>query len=253
MQIILRHDATGGTFGARAVIRLAAGTLARTLEGIDPGRAFRTLGGVTICIETIRLEQAGPEVAMESLFEPGPVEHSEETGGLAVDVAYNEINMVLDRVATGQPGGRSIPASRDFLDAFTGQAEAAMAAIIAWCDANDAWADRDYFSARWNAGLDALRAGQPDRPHEFALSAQMRDALDGCWSLAAATPLEEDRFEALAQAYLLLRDAGWEDAEYEADPDAEPTAFGQPARLANFADNIASAPPPDARHGYTPS
>ncbi len=252
MHIVLQHEASNGFFGPRPIIRLATGTLTRTLDAIEPGCVFKDITGFSLGVAVIRLEQVGSGVALNSPLEPGAVECSPDNNWLGVDVAYNEINMVLDRVCRDLPGGRSIPASRDYLDTYVAQMARAMDAIIAWCDSNDAWADRDALVQPWKATLEELGSGRFTRPGEFTLSGEMRKTLDGAWALAAAMPLEDERFESLAEAYFLLRDVGWQDAAYEADPDADATEFGQPARLSNHADNLASAPPPDARHGYSP-
>jgi hypothetical protein len=58
------------------------------------------------------------------------------------------------------------------------------------------------------------------------------------------------RFEPLAEAYYLLRDAGWREADYEAASSRSPTPCGQPCQLANFAANLAASPPPDATFDY---
>ena len=252
MHIVLKHDASNGFFGPRPIIRLATGTLTRALDAIEPGRVFKTIEGFSLGVAITRMEQVGNGVALDSPLEPGAVEHSTENNWLDVDIAYNEINMVLDRVSRDLPDGRSIPASRDYLDTFAIQIAAAMDAIIAWCDTNDAWVDRDAFLQPWNTAVEDLASGRLLRPSEFTLSREMRRTLDGAWALADAMPLDDERFESLAEAYFLLRDVGWQDANYEPDPDAEATEFGQPARLSNYADNLASAPPPDASHGYSP-
>lgn len=252
MQIILRSEATCGFLGTRPIIRLATGTLTRMFNTIDPGQAFKQIAGLTITINVTRMEQAGNGVDLDSPPEAGPVEFFEDSNRLAVDVAYNEIGMVLDRVGRDQPGGRSMPAARDYLDTFAQQVDVAMNAAIAWCDGEEAWADRNHVAKPWRIAMNQLKAGKLCRPYEFTLSDTMRTTLDYAWTLIGLTPLEDERYDMLAEAYLLLRDVGWQDADYEADTDAEETEFGQPAKLSNLAANLATAPPPEARQGYSP-
>ena len=105
--------------------------------------------------------------------------------------------------------------------------------------------------ACWGAALRALKNGSFVRPYEFTTTAKMREALDACWSLVEAESLESERYESLAEAYYLLRDAGWQEAEYEADPSLEPTQYGQRTKVANFDANLATSPAPDSTFGYS--
>jgi len=199
----------GGHFLPRAVLRLAAGTVLRHMEAVDADRAFKQLAMPVVHMPMVRMEQVGMSgVPMESPLEPGTVEHRKAKKLVSVTVHYNEISMVLDRVMTEAPGGRDVPAARDFLDAFAMQLEAAGSAIIAWCDESRRWEDRAHFIEPWSAALDALRNGRLARPYEFAATVKMRHALDAAWALVADTRLEAERYEPFAEAYILLLDAG---------------------------------------------
>jgi hypothetical protein len=250
MQLSLQSSVTGFN-RTRPVILLAADTLQRRMNEVDPARAFHDLEDFAIYMNMIRIEQAGSGVPLKSPEKPGRVGHRKANRLLTIDIQFNEMNMVFDRVTRDAPGGRTFPASRDFLDTFLERLDTATAPLIAWCDRKDAWADRDHFFGHWDAARAALADGTLLRPFEFTLAPLVRNALDATWALVEATPLEAERFEWLAQAYFLIRDAGWQDADYEADPDAELTPFGYPTIVANFTDNIASAPPPDATYGYS--
>ncbi|MEM8827560.1 MAG: hypothetical protein AAGD40_11665 [Pseudomonadota bacterium] len=241
----------GPTFGARPVIKLAAGTLLHHMDRVDPRRAFRELDDFGIAIHMIRFEQVGADVPMQSPDKPGRVGHRKAEGLLTTDIHYNEIGMVYDRVARDEPGGRDMPASRDYLDTFAERLATAVAPLVAWCDRKDAWADRAHFMEHWDAAHGALADGTLMRPAEFTKTPTLRDALDACWALVDAEPLESERFEPLAEAYFLLRDAGWDEAEYAADPSQAPGSYGQPTKVANADRNIASAAPPDDRVGYS--
>lgn len=250
MLLFLQSPVTGVN-RTRPVVRLATGTLLRHMNAVDPARAFRDLDDFAIKMKMIRIEQAGSGVPLQSPEKPGRVGHRKTEKLLTIDVTFNEMNMVFDRVTRDAPGGRTFPASRDFLDTFLERIETATAPMIAWCNRKDAWADRDHFLEHWDTARAALANGTLLRPFEFTLAPRVRDALDATWAVIEATPLEAERFEWLAEAYFLIRDAGWQDADYEADPDAELTPFGYPTLIANFTDNIASAPPPDPTYGYS--
>ena len=249
MHLSLVSSATGMT-QTRRVILLAAGTLLRHMQAVEPARAFRQLQDFAIGLKMIRIEEVGTGVPLASPTKPGRVGHRKAEGLLTIDVVFNEMNMVFDRVADDTPGGRTMPVARDFLDTFIERIDTAMASMIAWCDRKDAWADRDHFFDQWDGARAAVAAGAYLRPYEFALSPAIRDTLDATWSLVEAAALDDETFEWRAEAYFLIRDVGWHEADYEADPSAEPTAFGQPARVANFAANIATAPAPDSSYGY---
>ena len=239
------------TAPARPVVRLAAGTLFRAMSQVEPERAYRDLHGFAVIVNIVRFEQVGLGVPMDSPLEPGRVGHRKKDRFLTIDVNYNEINMVFDRVERDRPGGRTAATSRDYLDTLANQIEVAVDRLMAWCDRKDAWAERPYFADAWNSALTAIRQGAFSRPYEFTATPDLRDALDATWRLVEATELADERFETLAEAYFLLRETGWKEAEYEADMTAEATRFGQPAQVSNAGDNIASGRPPDARHGYT--
>lgn len=235
----------------RPVVRLAAGTLLRRTAGIDPARAFRELRGFVIHLRMIRFEQVATGVPMESPFEPGRVGHRKADSLLTIELHYNEINMVHDRVLRDHPGGRTLAASRDYLDTFVERVESGVPPLVAWCDRKKAWSDRDHYTDGWNAALEVLKRGELDRPYEFTTTLKIRDGLDACWSMVEAEPLESERFEMLAEAYYLLRDCGWQEAQYEADPSREPTPLGQPCKVSNFEANVASSPAPDAGYDYS--
>ena len=243
-------DAVGvGT--ARPVILLAAGTLLHHMDQLDAAKAFTVPMDFGVTIRMVRMEQAGSGAPLDSSPKPGRVGHRKSEGLLTVDIHYNEISMVLDRVADEQPGGRTIPTSQDYLDTFVERMETALEVLLNWCDRKDAWADKDYYLDHWNDAKTAIKEGAFVRPYEFCLAPLMRDALDSSWALCSQASLKRESFEELAQAYLLLRGVGWGDADYAADVSADPNRFGQPALVANFNDNIASAPPPDNSTGYS--
>ena len=229
---------------ARPVVRLAAGTLLRLMDEVDTARAFRDLDDFVIYVRMVRFEQVGSGVPMESPLEPGRVGHRKSERLLTIDVYYNEISMV-------RPDGREVAVSRDYLDTFADRIETAVARLVAWCDRKKAWAHRDHYMECWGTALRALKKGSLLRPYEFTTTAKIREALDACWSLVEAEALESERFEALAEAYYLLRDAGWEEAEYEEDPTREATPYGQPCKVANFGANLATSPAPDATFTYS--
>lgn len=235
----------------RPVVRLAAGTLFRAMSEVEPERAYRDLNGFAVVVNIVRFEQVGLGVPMDSPLEPGRVGHRKKDRFLTIDVNYNEINMVFERVERDRPGGRTLATSRDYLDTLANQIEVAVERLVAWCDRKDAWAERAHFADAWNAALAAIRQGAFSRPYEFAATSDLRDALDTTWRLVEATEPEDERFETLAEAYFLLRETGWKDAEYEADMTAEATRFGQPAQVSNASQNIATARSPDARNGYS--
>lgn len=250
MRLHLQSSGTGYS-SPRPVIRLAAGTLLARMDTDQQARCFRGLADFALSIRMIRLEQAGLDVPMDSPLKPGRVGHRKSDGLLTIDIQYNEINMVLDRICRDQPDGRTIPASRDYLDTFIERLETAMVPLSAWCDRNEAWQDRDHYDAQWSATKNALMAGDFHRPYEFALTPLMRDALDASWSLCEAEILTSERYDDLGEAYFRLRDAGWQDAEYVTDPSQASTQFGQPAKLANFSANLATAAPPDDSVTYS--
>lgn len=250
MYLILQSMATGDS-RTRPVVRLAAGTLLRHMDEVDPARAFRDLDDFAVYVRMVRFEQVGSGVPMESPFEPGRVGHRKADRVLTIDVHYNEINMVHNRVSRDRPAGLELAVGRDYLDTFSERLETAVSRLVAWCDRKKAWADRDYYMKCWETALGALKNGSLLRPYEFTTTAKIREALDVCWSLVEAEPLVTERFEALAEAYYLLRDAGWEEAEYEADPLREPTLRGQPCRVANFSANLATSAAPDATFDYS--
>jgi hypothetical protein len=212
---------------------------------------FRGLADFAITIRMIRMEQAGPDVPMNSPLKPGRVGHRKADGLLTIDINYNEINMALDRIGREEPEGRTLPVSRDYLDVFVERLETAVAPLSAWCDRNGAWQDKDQYNTQWSATKTALLAGDFHRPFEFALTPLMRDALDASWSLCKAEPLTSERFDDLGEAYYRLRDAGWQDAQYKPDPSQKPAQFGSPAKLANFSANLATAKPPDDSVTYS--
>ncbi len=250
MYLFLQALASGAS-GTRPVVKLAAGTLLRSMAEVAPARAFRDLDDFVIYVRMVRFEQVGSGVPMESPFEPGRVGHRKSERVLTIDLHYNEISMVHDRVLRDQPGGRELAVSRDYLDTFAERLETAVSRLVTWCDRKKAWADRDHYMDCWDAALGALKRGSLLRPYEFTTTAKIREALDTCWSLVEAESLESERFEMLAEAYYLVRDAGWQEAEYEADPSRQPTPYGQPSKVANVDSNLATSPPPDATFGYS--
>lgn len=250
MLLHLQYHGVGEIF-ARPVIRLAVGTIMAHMDEADQTGYFRDIDDFGISIKMVRMEQAAHGVPLDSPMKPGRIGHRKSERLVTIDIHYNEINMVLDRVVENQPDGRTFPLSQDYLDCFIERINTALTAIGAWCDRKNAWADKDLFETRWQAVKTMLENGQFDRPYEFTLNPVMRDALDASWSLCEAAGPGTDRFESLAEAYFRLRDVGWHDAEYEADPTQAEGRLGQPAMVANFKANIASAPPPDAGFTYS--
>lgn len=250
--MLLHLQSSGiGEVLARPVIRLAAGTILTHMNGTEPTPYFKDIDDFGISIRMVRMEEAALGVHLDSPMKPGRIGHRKSERLVTIDIHYNEINMVLDRIANDQPNGRTIPISQDYLDTFVERLDTALAAIGAWCDRKKAWANQGLFETRWQSVKTALAGGRFERPYEFTLDPVMREALEASWSLCEAAGPETEHYESLAEAYFHLRDVGWQDAEYEADPSQPKGRLGQPARIANFAANIAVAPPPDSSFTYS--
>jgi hypothetical protein len=250
MLLHLQYHGVGEIF-ARPVIRLAMGTIMAHMDEAGPAAYFRDIDDFGISIKMVRMEQAGLGVPMDSPPKPGRIAQRKSERLITIDIHYNEINMVLDRIASDQPDGRTMPVSQDYLDTFVERIDTALGAIGAWCDRKKAWADKDLFDSRWQSVRTALENGRLDRPYEFTVNPVMRDALDASWSLCEAAGPSTEQYESLTEAYFRLRDVGWQDAAYDADPTQPVGPRGQPAMVSNFHANIASSPPPDAGFTYS--
>ncbi len=200
--------------GFPAIIRLAAGTVLAEAEGSDPSAAFRDLDDVVV-----GLKIPAPDAPQEAAPKAGRVSHRKGDRVLTV-----EVTLAPDPVFLETP--------REEVDAFVAAFDAGVAALAAWCDRKDAFADRAAFEAPIAAAREALAAGRFARPWEFAAHPATRAALDAAWTLLETTPLEEERARPVAEAYLLLRDAGWQEVDETEPP------------------NLASNPPPEGQ-GYT--
>ncbi len=226
-------------------IRLAAGTVLDIMEDAHGPEVFSEISDIAITIAFLA-EEATP--AREP-GRAGRISHRKAEGVITTEVILDPWSMIEEPVMEASPG--SVSVSGDHLRVFADCLEAGFAALVGWCDRKGAWADRARFIGRRDAALEAMRQGRLARPGEFAATPEMRDALDATWALLAATALDREGHAETAGAYLALRDVGWQEAAYEPDPDAPLIDGGHQARLAAKPQNLASAPPPDHRAGYS--
>ncbi len=225
------------SFGVpRPLVRLAAGTLVKRMDALDPADIFADLNGFLIGLVVIH---EGEVALPESPTKAGRVGHRRKDALVTTDIRLDE------RVLPGGAG------NIERLAQFTDRIAAALEVLCAWCDRREAWRDRTSFDTAWSAVASEIRRGDLIRPYEFAATARDRDALDASWAAAWDLGPENARLEKGIRRYLDIRDRAWQGAEYEADPTAEAGRWGQPCLVSNFADNIATARPPDPSIGFS--
>lgn len=242
MQLFLRNYSPNAF--ARPIVLLTAGTLLRHMWELDLDTTIQDGLDHVIYVDIVRMESVGMGAPLESPTEPGRIGHRKKARILTIDVHYNEISMVLDRVTAEKPE-QIVPYCRDFAEVFVERIEAATEKIVAWFDRKKLWLDREAFLRQWAIATDAAKSGNFVRPYEFTTNPKMRDAMDAAWTVLEEQPWTTASHESLADAYMRLREVGWNDAEYEADPDQAPTLRGQPCKVANYDVNLATSQAPD--------
>lgn len=218
------------------VLRLGLGSFLARTERIEASRAFAEIEGIGLSIDVTSLRAADAK--------PARVGHRKADKLLTMAALFDPLGVPV-------AGDGVVPMPSDQLKGLADTVAAALARVSAWAERKGAWADRAHFEDGLAAALDLMRRGELTRPYEFTTEPRLKAALDAAWALVEAEPRSAERLDAFASAYLALRDAGWEAAEYEIDPSGQDTRWGPLARVANAGSNIASSAPPSAEIGYT--